>query len=628
MSNFGVHPTIFSPELEVREEEGCQWASIGDQTVLLLIQNQAESSMFCLVVSSGGRDEAYAKAESGLQLDPQDYGNRAFARRAPMYDRLADVPDNSLLARGLEELVFHLENKTGDPPRWWSAANVDDRPSIDPNQVIPLALAWKELDENVAQDIVVSTIAQSHSLYPSDAEPSEPASCPWPCLVAAAEINCAGADPDTDLIGELLPPLHGYLERAIRYFDPNENGMVTWKRATEAFIPDAHDADLASASLCAMLLEELEAYARLSTLAGQDPSVEAFTAERERFKQAMSTTFWDPERGIFSDCYIGGDPVSRLTVSGLMVLWNRSIDKVKRDAIMRWVHDPRFFEGPDGIPLWEKWENDPVPPPVPPLHQIFMLHALKNQNQRETALAVENRVVRSMLRHAKTTHQLLVDLHTGKSADPQANEPHWYDLPLITGCLIVSTAPNVYQPQANEISPFARSLENNRRVVVGSVLAAFAVLILVFSLVLNKIGSRQGRETNSSELLRHLVIQEKFDEALDLLEKWARKSPQGNFQFLRANILAGRGRHYEAEQIYRSLIESRVDEKKATLNLALCLFKQGNFDEAEFTYQSFLDQYEDAAPRMRLMAQIASEFLEQNKDSLSLDMMKNFDEGE
>jgi hypothetical protein len=624
-SNFGLSPTIFSPEFEVAEEDGCQWAVIGDKTVLLYVRHEPEQTMFCLVVCRGGRDEAYARAEGAIALDPVAYGNQCFARRAPIYAGLENIHDNSLLVRGVEEMVFHLEGSHGDGSHWWSAADLPDRRVIDPNQAVPLALAWKEIDADVAVDIMVSTVGASEDLYQDRSDAGQRTPCAWPCLIAAVEIACTGEDTDTSLINQLLPTLHGYLERAIRYFDAEENGMVTWKTAEESLIPDAYDANLGSAGLCAMLLAELDSFSRLTELAGRETSTDMSTlaAAQDRFQKALVITFWDSDRRVFSDRYIGGDPVARLTLSGLMAIWNRSIDPTHREAVMRWIQDPRYFEGPDGIPLWQEWENDPVPPPVPPVHQIFVLEALRRHDLQETVTVFESRIVGAMLRHTSLSHLLPVDLHTGEPADLQISEPHWYDRPVMAGCLLVLTAPNVYRRQASEISPLMRTLDKNRYLVVGSVLAAFGIVIVALSMVLTSIGQREGREASPTELIRYLIVQNKFDEALAHLEKHAEQNPDSSFEFLRANILFRKGRYPEAEPIYRSLIQSGIEAQKSTLNLALSLFWQGNFTESQFTYEAFTDQFEEASPRMQLIAQIAAEYLQQNKTSLSLELMED-----
>jgi len=627
LSNFALNPTIFSPEFEVLEEDGCQWAKIGDKTVLLRIQHEPERTMFCLVVCPGGRDEADARATGAITLDPVSYGNRGFSRRAPIYAGLENIHDDSLLVRGVEEMIFHLEGNHGDGSRWWSAASIPGNPAIDANQVVPLALAWKSIDADVSVDIVVSTVQASEDLYRIDSNTGQVASCSWPCLAAAVEIACTGEDSDTSLIGELLPALHAYLERAVRCFDPEENGMVTWRTAEESLIPDAFDSNLGSAGLCAMLLAELGALSRLSELAGKDGALDMSTlSEAEtRFQQAMVITFWDSDRRVFSDRYVGGDPVARLTLSGLMAIWHRSIDATHREAVMRWIRDPRFFEGPDGIPLWQEWENDPVPPPVPPVHQIFLLEALRRHDQQDAVTVFETRIVEAILRHTSLTHQLPADLHTGEPADLQITEPHWYDQPIIAGCLLVLTAPNVYRRQASEISPLMRTLDKNRYLVVGSALSALFIVILGLSMILNSFGQREGRDASPTELIRYLIVQQKFDEALALLETQAQENPDSSFEFLRANILYRKGRYAEAEIIYRSLISSGIEEQKSTLNLALSLFRQGNFDEAEFTYGAFQDEFEEASPRMQLIAQIASDFLDQNKTTLSLESMEDRD---
>ena len=97
---------------------------------------------------------------------------------------------------------------------------------------------------------MVSTVGASEDLYQDRSDAGQRTPCAWPCLIVAVEIACTGEDTDTSLINQLLPSLHGYLERAIRYFDAEENGMVTWKTADESLIPDAFDANLGSAARC------------------------------------------------------------------------------------------------------------------------------------------------------------------------------------------------------------------------------------------------------------------------------------------------------------------------------------------------------------------------------------------
>ena len=618
-ANIVLRPTLFSPQQAVTEGDGTFATQHGNSMAFLLVKASESMTRFALIVTESSEADARKLAEEALNLDQTVLFNEEQARRQALYNENGTCTEPTLVAHALETLIFHLEAPRGSMRQRWSSARPPALPGMDFNQLVPLVLCWNELDAGVSRELVQCAIDAigNDGTFSSSAGPEGPeGGYSWPCLARIAQVVYDN-NPDEEWLAELVPALRRYLLWAVDFFDPQQLGLTCWPEPERSFIPDTYDENLASAALTSFLLADLDALFYLLGRLGQ-VALDTIKLDqtRELFRERMDNALWDMEDLVYRDRYVGGEQISRITLSGIMPLYRADLEEDRKDALLRLVRDPSVFNGNHGAPLWQAWDQDEVSPPVPAVHQIYLLESLRRQGAEQAAIQIEERLDETFRHTFSQQGKLPADLH---AADGEVEGvPPWFDAPVLPACLLLQISPRFFRRGEDEIAPWMLSLDRYRTATLTTLVAALLILAGLVSWFLGQIDQRTqiSGENTRHEVIQRLIVQQKYDEALQLIEEAPTSGDELAYGAIRANLLYRKRNYKGAAEIYRKLAAADIDEEQATLNLGLSLFRDGRFEEAETTYSQYLETYSDGNEKLRGIATLAREFIQKNRTTL------------
>lgn len=626
-----LRPSLFSPTAAVETDGREQWIRLPDTTVLLSTTQTDEETRFALVHGPGPDSDLRAKAAGLLELDIHEAWEREIALRSRFWPRCTG-DHQTMAAHALETMVLHLEPPEDGQPHRCSSTTLPNHPHPCVNQIFPLVLAWLDVDPDVAADLLMGLLTRVAPdgrviLGPGSAVGSQIE--PWPFLARAASRVAAHSQQDPAFGESVAPRLLRYLQRTLQRLDPDRSGLACWPSEPEAWIRPAFDKDLATPALSGLLLAEIDSLLGFAPpgLVEQTEIHEALRQDQARLADALERTLWDRDDSIYRSRYLNGNPVGRTTLAGLIPLAWSGLPADRRVALAMHLEPGQAFGHEAGAPLWQAWDQDPQPAPIPAFHQIALLDALNHPETQSHYSAFKQRILQSLLKLDAGNPAWPVDLLDGRESAPQGSWAHrGYEAPVVAACLaiLVSPSPLAEQETAVQASPFWQALDRRRTsVLVTAILVLFAGVATSALLQLRLPGELQEDDgfsisTESRALARQLIRQGQYEEAMDLLESISdSKDGAAELGFLRANIHFRIGDFALAEAGYRSLLDHETLGPAATLNLALTLLRQNRIDEATTLYQQCAEEFETSEPRVAARAASAASFLRNHAATLT-----------
>lgn len=604
-----LHPTLFSPEMEVIEQENGVAIVTNGRASALSVDRDGSRTRFCLCVDGTQIEAAMEEARAGLPTDLDGRWDRESALRAQFWSEIAELDcDVEILRTALETLVYHLE-PAGDGGLRWAAA-LPALADANLNALYPLIQSWLSIDPGIASRLLQSTLAgiREDGILPARLGPEDTSAdaAAWPLLMQTC-LLCQEAMPESDLVTRSLPQLEKYLVATLERVDPNHRGLPAWLSATESFIPDAHDDQVASTALSAMLLQEIDAFFILTESLPEDcKSLPILESARDRLIGNLSTDLYDQENGICLDRYIDGDPIARVTLSGLLPLGVKRLPPLLRAELLRKVSDPAYFGAEAGLALWQAWATDDEPPPAPSAYQLFVLNALESGGDATTEL--EELYAEGIARWFKARDALPLDLRTGaiEAADPAA--PMWYESALMAACLTLRTVPAVNRQQAEAQMPaYLMALDRHRYTLLLVLIVAIAG-----SVTLSMLGSRRrpievvSEREGPTQLVVSLMAKGEYGTArarLDELKQMDDALPA--LAFIDGKLLFREGQYPEAVAAFEQCIQDGVAIPRANINLGLSLYHAGRLEDAIAQYELVIEELGAEYPPAQKIAETA-----------------------
>lgn len=623
-----LRPSLFSPITTPDKQGREQWLRLDDETILLVSETRDDETSFALVRDTTDDTALREAAETLLAMDPDQAWAEEVRLRAAFWTRSTGEAQ-VLTAQALEELVFHLEPATPQYPYRWSTASFARElyPSV--NQVLPLVLAWLQIDPDVASDIltgILSHVQPDGQIAPHPAAP--PASRkPWP-LLAHATMRVAESNPTAEL-GTTAANLAPYLLRTLSRADPDRTGRPCWPTESEAWIPTGSAQDTATPALAGWLLAEIDAVLKLSqpALPERRESIEALREDYRRLTEGLEDSLWDRDAGLYRPRTVtDGEPREALTLAGLIPLAWPSLPPDRRTALVRHLDPDGLFGDPSGAPVRPAADPANPPPPIPVFHQIALIDALDHPATRAQHRAFKERLLTSLLRFRDRLPRWPLDLRDGEPspASVTASPDRDTEAPIVTACLAVLACP-VPLGTEDETSRSAlvwNALDRHRAVLVFGLIA---LLVAGVSLsAFRQLGKPDVEEEgpvstadSSLSLAKHLATQGKTDLAMSLLEEGSGDSAGAAAnEFLRATIHFRRGEFSEAESGFRTLLEDEAYGARATVNLALTLVLRNRIDQALPLYESCAENFTESHPAIAHQAATAAGYLRQHGHTL------------
>jgi hypothetical protein len=626
-----LHPSLFCPTTAVEDQGREQWLRLADTTILLVAARDEDITRFALVCGHESDEALRATAARQLELDLHEAWDAETTLRSRFW-RSCTGEHQALAAHAMETLVLHLEPPAPDHPHRWSAATVPGHASSCINQLFPLVLAWMEVDPAVARELVVGALARvgpDGTLLPAPGSAAGATAVePWPFLARAAA-RVTALEPDPALAESLTPPLLRYLARTLRRLDPGRQGLACWPSEPEAWIRPAFDHDLATPALSGFLLAEIDALLQLSPpgMTEQQETIQALRHDHARLVEALEQTLWDRDDAIYRSRYRNGDPVGRTTLAGLLPLAWPALPADRRSALAMHLEPGQPFGHEAGAPLWQAWEDDQLPAPIPAFHQVALLDALNHPDTQSHLAAFRQRLLQSLRRLEAGNPTWPVDLLDGRGSTPQGSWANrGYEAPVVTACLAILVTPATQPelPAAAQASPFWQAMERRRTSILLTILLVMFAGVAASSLRQLRLPGEQGEDpsaiTQSRGLARQLAREGQFQQAIDLLDSTESEGDSpGELAFMRANIYFHIGNYPRAEAEYRALLDHDSMGAAATINLALTLLRQGRIQEATTLYSQCATQFATSDPAIAKRAAAANSFLKNHASTLAAD---------
>lgn len=375
--SIGIPSPVMATNLTIDKNENFQWIESDTTSVLLAIQDNT----FCLVTKARLKNDAIKVAKQYFSKNfdeslTQEYQHRNGAQA--LFEEMTH--HDSLATICAESMMKSLRPPEGNIPQTWCQSSTTSSPQLDVNELFPLAMAWRLIDINVAEELVSCVLKlQTNSgaipiLYAPHATHSV-LDAPKPLLAKTLEAVW-NVRKDDALLTALLPPLRRHLQWQLHHFDPKRRGIHSWRNSTEPIAPETYEPDISTVDLTVLLLTEIEALNRLrhqSSLYKSDP--DCFENERIVLQDNLLDQFWNSEDSAFTNAFLR-DKV--LSVKGLPaftpLLWDK-LPSMHRNIILERVRESGTLPGGLSVLTWRKSALDDKSFPI--LQQMLVYESLK-----------------------------------------------------------------------------------------------------------------------------------------------------------------------------------------------------------------------------------------------------------
>jgi tetratricopeptide (TPR) repeat protein len=585
----------------------------------LAVHHATNQTRFCLCIDGDSAEAASGSANDGIPSDIDTRWDREVTLRRRFWDDIKELDlDVEVMRTALETLVSHLEPTEGNG--LCSVIGPSGSATASANALYPLIQSWTAIDSAVATKLLEDALSRlpedgSMPAAPSaNSDSSEPAA--WPMLAQTCALYEASI-PGSEVVARNLSRLERHLVRTIKHFDPTDRGLPTWSSAAECFIPDTFDEHVASASLAAMLLNEIEAFHTLCATHPDAEHNEAFLEnERDRLRANLSTILWNAEIGMCHDRYIDGDPIGRATLSGVLPVGVRDLPELIRRTLLHRVQEPAYFGGGNGLALWQHWETDETAPRAPCAHQLFLLPELAKA--QGSVAEVEDQCTEAIVRWFAARGALPIELRNGTIEAEDPATPYWFEYPLLAACLALRTLPATARRQNEAEAPgYLVALDNHRYAILIAVIALVVGVLAVAMLGERRKPRQVEEEVGTVQLVINLMSQGNYETARARLDDIKNApNPPDNLPILEGNLLFREGRYADARAFFQQCIDEEIAVQQASMNLALSFYHDRQLREAVAQYQKVIEEFADSDPRLTKLAETAIRIIKTHGDSL------------
>lgn len=580
-------PVLLS-DIPVVETDGFQWLESDTLPALLAIRD----GMFCLVSKARLFDDAVKIAESYLAADLEADLKHELKRRDGIKTLFEQMTRHDELAVISPECMMRALRPTeGHIPGTWSQSPTADTPQSNANEIHLLALAWRQIDIAVAEDLIRTTLKlqASSGAIPVTFSPHGTFSvleAPKP-LIAKAALKVWQVRKNPQFLADIIPPLRRHLQWLLHHFDPKRRGLHCWQNGGEPLTPEIYESDLATVDLTVLLMTEIDALNQLRSVSPiymDHPAY--FTEERDSLEHNLQTQFWDEEDGQFSNALVRGRVVQ---VKGfpafIPLLWPNLPDRQK-GLILDHIKESGKLPGGLSVLSWRKSAIDDNSFPL--LQQVLVLETLKTADPHGVLLSDFARIT---LMGFIEWHTLSLEKNNTLLLDP------------VTAAYIMSlqeTHNYRFQPKSGItglLFKIIRKTRADRFDLAVVAIALFAILSIhtVYKIMRqpppfpilearmnNAYASKKADETLESGLM---IIKHYSDQAA-LAKLYA-----GNIMLLQKN-------YEKAELLLASLRHDCPDSPGPMLALGLACQLQGKFKEADANYAEFVYIFAEIFPEL------------------------------
>ncbi|MEN7973394.1 MAG: tetratricopeptide repeat protein [Verrucomicrobiota bacterium] len=581
-------PVLLS-DIPPAEIDGFQWLESDEIPALLAVRGET----FCLVTKAHIFSDAARLAESYLAKDFETSLSNELEYRSEAINLIEQLKHHdALTVISTECMMRALRPPEGTIPGIWSQSPAADTPHSDANELHTLALAWRHIDTETAENLVRTTLnlQTSSGAIPVAYSPKETFSileAPKPLMAKTAEkVWLVRKDPQ--FLNDIIQPLRRHLQWLLHHFDPKHRNLHCWQNSKEPFVPETYESDLATADLAALLLTEIEALNHLRQASPLHADLPAFfEEERDALEHNLQTQFWNEENRTFCNAITRG---KILQVEGFLLLIPLLWDKLparQRDLMVDRIKESERLPGDISLLSWRKSAINNQSFPL--LQQQLALETLKTADPHGT---LTSGFTKLSLQGLIEWHSLSIEEQGTLQIDP------------ITAAFIINLQGTNHHPRKAKgpiSSLFAKILKKAKAdwldaAIIAAVLLGIITIRTIYG-QLRKPPPLISLETKMNSAYTRKDAQGTIETGLIIIKYYPDQSAKA--KMLTANILLIVENQYkEAALLLTDLRKEYPDSPGPMIALGLAHQLQGNFEDAEKVYAEFTYLFGEIFPEI------------------------------
>jgi len=579
---------LFITDTPVKETDGYQWLESDVAPALLAVRD----GHFCLVTKARIFSDAVQIADGYLGQDLEARLQAEFESRtgaSELFERMTH--HDSLAVISAECMMRAIRPPEGTIPTRWSQSSKKEDPHLDTNEIHALALAWRQLDPDTAEELFLGVLKlQNNSgAIPVTYAPQKTFSvleAPKPMLAKTAE-KIWETQENPRFLSEAIPLLRRHLQWLLHHFDPKRRGFHCWQNSSETLVPETYEPELATVDLTVLLLTEIEALNRLQKRSPQHAQLDPFFSEdRDTLESNLHTQFWNEQTSQYSNAYIRNNLIEFKGFPTLTPLLWRKLPELQKRVVLDQMRDSGSLPDGHNVLSWRTTVPDGREFPV--LQQMLLLEILETHEPKgETA----RDFTRLMLQEFMEWHTRSIEKHGSLHLDPA-----------MAAFILDLMQTHHYRDYSKNASPgflskLARKTRFNRldAAIVAITILAVGTVRTIYNLrrqpppfaVLDVEINRAYANRNADEVLRG---------GLQIIDHYPDQA--GLARLLVGNILMVKNKPGEAEPFFRDVRKDYPDSPGPMISLGLAYQLQGRFAEADEVYGEFTYLFDEIFPKL------------------------------
>lgn len=584
----GIPEPVIASEHPIDTSDGYHWIESDTAPALLIIH----ATTFCLVSRCKLKKDALELANHYLHRDFDEAllqelesrnGAKSLFEEMDHHDSLAVICTESMLKA--------LRPPEGSIPLRWCQSSETDSPELNINELYPLALAWKRIDIETAEELItcalkIQTNAGAIPVHFSPHTTHSVLEAPKPLIIKTAE-EVWDVRKDDDLLTSLLPPLRRHLQWMLHHFDPKRGGLHSWKNSSEPIVPETYETDKATADLTVLLLTEIEAFNRMrrsSSAFGSE--ADAFEQEHMILKQNLLDQFWNEDSSSFSNAVHRDRIIEQRGFSAFAPLLWDGLPNRQRTAILEKVKESGVLPGGHSILSWRNTSLDDKHFPI--LLQMLIFESLITAEPHGQILSDFSRV----------TLQEFVEWHTLTLEKGKTLPIHTALAAFIMN--IQSIRQYRYHAKGG-VSGWASKLLKKAKIDSFELVVALTTLFILFcvrmfytslnappqlEILEAEMNTAYVNQNVEETLLNSRMIIQHYPDSADMARLFAANISMMSLHFL------------DATALLEAIREKHPDSPGAMISLGLAYQLQGRFQEADKIYYEFCYIFEEIFPEI------------------------------
>ncbi|MDF7800759.1 hypothetical protein P4C99_14890 [Pontiellaceae bacterium B1224] len=577
---------VLATDLPVREDADFQWLETDAGGVFLLVRDQH----FCLTTKALLLSDAQKIADSYLEQDLEVKLIEELDIRSGAQNLFEEMSHHDALAViSAESMMKALRPPEGSIPLAWCQASSSDSAQMDINEIHPLALAWKLMDIETAEELLlcalkVQTNAGAIPVHYAPYTTHSVMEAPKPMLAKTTE-RVWDVRKNEEFLSAVFPLLRRHIQWLLNHFDPKRRGIHCWILGDEALVPQDYQSDLATVDLSALLITEIDALNRLGSHLPSSASNEiCFEKERGILEQNLLDQFWNSEENAFVNSYLKDKPKILRGFSSFTPLIWKALPHTNKINILEKVHESGKLPGGLSVLSWRKSAMDDHSFPL--LQQLLVLQALQISDPHGQLLNDFSRI----------TLQGFVEWHT-LALEEEKRLP----INTVTAAYIMcvqAIRQYRYRAQGTESGFFFKlmrkiKLDRFELAVLGATIFTVISVHLIYRVIKAPPAfSMLEAQMNSAYASRN--VEGTLQSCMAIINYYPDNAEVA--MQLAANISMLRGNFSQASDLYERVRKQYPDSPGPMIALGLAYQLQGRFEEAENNYYEFCYIFDEIFP--------------------------------